>query len=270
MAQEMISREECREIQINILEAVSTICKENDIKYSLAYGTLIGAIRHKGFIPWDDDIDICLLRRDYEKLTTILGSKTQYEWLSLEDNKEKGYYVPFAKAVDNRTIAKLESSHVTHGIWIDIFPIDNVPHNEWDARFFLKKINILRASVIAMTTNFQHSKLDKIYVEKRILSAGANIIGKRRIAMIYENAIKKYSDNITGYVGCLSSAYIEKERYPVSWFYDYIDVEFEGKSFMAIAKYDEYLSALYGNYMELPSIEKRINHRITAWRKKGY
>lgn len=270
MSKEVITREGCREIQLNILECISNICKENDIKYSLAYGTLIGAIRHKGFIPWDDDIDICLLRNDYEKLIYILRNQTEYAWLSLEDNRDEGYYVPFAKAVDNRTVALLESSHVTHGIWVDIFPIDNVPNGVWDSRLFLKKVNILRASVIAMTTNFKKSKLDKKYIEKRVLSTGANMIGKNRITAIYENTVTKYSEHTTGYVGCLSSAYIEKERYPISWFHDYINVTFEGKDFMAIAKYDEYLSALYGNYMELPPVDKRKDHRIIAWKKDNY
>ena len=106
----MIGQKECREIQMAILDEIERICKVNNLTYSLAYGTLLGAVRHKGYIPWDDDIDICLLREDYEKLIAILKDKNapgSKEWLTLVDDTCDGYFYPFAKAYDNRTTVKL-------------------------------------------------------------------------------------------------------------------------------------------------------------------
>ena len=119
-----IEQNEFREIQMCILDEIQRICKENNLKYSLAYGTLLGAVRHKGYIPWDDDIDICLLREDYEKLIAVLKDKNapgHKEWLTLVDDTCDGYFYPFAKAYDNRTAVKMERHKGEMGIWVDIF-----------------------------------------------------------------------------------------------------------------------------------------------------
>ena len=123
-----LSNEEIREIQINLLETIKDICERYNIKYSLAYGTLLGAVRHKGFIPWDDDIDIFLQRPDYERLIDIISNQSEYYWLNVLDVRQKeDYYYPFAKAVDSRTLAKMADNTTPHGIWIDLFPIDHIP-----------------------------------------------------------------------------------------------------------------------------------------------
>ena len=122
MKAEYLTKEECRNIELNILSAIAKICDDNNLKYFMCGGTMLGAIRHKGFIPWDDDIDIMLLRNDYERLVTILKKQKEYPWLQLLDSTVDGYYYTFAKAIDNTTCAKMEDNVTDHGLWVDIFP----------------------------------------------------------------------------------------------------------------------------------------------------
>ena len=141
-----IGVQELKQLQIEILKAIHSFCEEYHIKYSLACGTMLGAVRHKGYIPWDDDIDIYLLRDDYNKLVKLFPNvyHEHYELISIERNKI--WSRPYAKAFDNRTLLFEninDSSSI--GINIDIYPIDDVPDvkSEWSRynsirRFFQK------------------------------------------------------------------------------------------------------------------------------------
>ena len=148
---------------MSILDEIQRICKENNLKYSLAYGTLLGAVRHKGYIPWDDDIDICLLREDYEKLIAILKDKNapgHKEWLTLADDTCRGYYYPFAKAYDNRTTVKMERHKGEMGIWVDIFPLDGLPKSRFWEKAFVLYCSFLRVITLAITTDFNSKGYD--------------------------------------------------------------------------------------------------------------
>jgi len=158
-----IEQNEFREIQMCILDEIQRICKENNLKYSLAYGTLLGAVRHKGYIPWDDDIDICLLREDYEKLIAVLKDKNapgHKEWLTLVDDTCDGYFYPFAKAYDNRTAVKMERHKGEMGIWVDIFPLDGLPKSRFWEKAFVLYCSFLRVITLAITTDFKSKAYD--------------------------------------------------------------------------------------------------------------
>ena len=263
-----LSREECKSIQINLLEVIDKVCNENSLAYGLAYGTTLGAIRHHGFIPWDDDIDIYMLRKDYESFCEkFTQNKLDVpQWCGLLTNKNSGYYYPFAKFVDNRTIAKMDSNVTEHGVWIDIFPVDNVPEGAFFRKIFSNYCHFLRAVTIAMTTDFDSKKLGKKYYYKKILSIMATVIGKRRFANIYEKTTKKFDKKETSQKACLGGAYGIKECMPKHIFENRIRLEFEGRLFWASKDYESYLSRLYGEYMQLPSIEQRRIHSVDAWR----
>ena len=113
-----IDIDELRKIQMNILDELKRICNENGLTYYLGSGSLLGAVRHKGYIPWDDDIDIWMVREDYDKLMNLLKDRDieKADWFSLLDESTEGYYYPFAKAVDNRTELKMERHTDHHGI----------------------------------------------------------------------------------------------------------------------------------------------------------
>ena len=137
-----ISKAECKEIMLSILDEIDLFCKENNLTYFLIGGSLLGAIRHKGFIPWDDDIDIGLPRKDYEKLIKKFSSFSGY--IIVEDYRSRDHYIwANAKAIDKRTIlTEVKDKKVVSGVFVDIFPFDGIPGNHEDAVKQVKKTKI--------------------------------------------------------------------------------------------------------------------------------
>lgn len=267
----IIDRNECKKIQLDILDEIVNICDRNSLQYYLSYGSLLGAVRHKGFIPWDDDIDICLFRKDYEQLIKILKSKKDNDipvWLDIIDGDVSEYYYTFAKAVDSRTIAKMEDNLTDHGIWIDIFPLDNLPDNQLLRGLFLHYCYFLRAVILAMTTDFLGTASgSKTYI-KRLLNICAKSIGKKRVYNHYEKICRINKDNHSDYVGMLFSAYGVRDcvlREKVSKASTYT---FEDRYYTGYANYDYFLSKMYGDYMKIPPVEKQRTHSIDAhWKE---
>ena len=133
--------EEQKTILLEILADFDRVCRENGIKYSIAYGTLLGAVRHRGFIPWDDDVDVLVLREDYEKLRKILGEELEegHRFICCED--EKRFTAPLAKIIDTRTVLRqLEhrSDRMDLGVYIDIFVLDYIPNDPEEREKTLK------------------------------------------------------------------------------------------------------------------------------------
>lgn len=263
-----ISREQCKQIQLNLLLELDKICRNNNLHYYIAYGSLLGAVRHKGFIPWDDDIDICMLRKDYEQLLHIV-KKGNCEWMSIVDDEQSGYYLPFAKAVDNRTIAKQDDTKLEHGIWVDIFPLDGIPKGAISQKVYLICAHLLRDIILSAITDFssEKAKQDKKRLIKRALAFCCNTIGIDRFFHFMLHYCKKYDATKTGMVGCLGTPYISKEKHCIADVTSTVEYGFEGYRFLGVKDYDGYLTMLYGNYMQLPPEEKRRTHSITAWYK---
>ena len=263
----LLTKEECKEIQFKILQQVASICDENNLVYCMCGGTMLGAVRHKGFIPWDDDIDICLPRQDYEKLISLLKKQKQCEWLEVIDDSQKGYYYTFAKAVNNTTITKLKDSVIQYGIWIDLFPIDSLPQNKIKRNILIYKCFLLRAIILAMTTDFNTTENNKKKVVKKILNQFAKIIGKEKIFSYYKSILKKterYENS--KYVACLFPRYGKREIFKREILFTRTEYVFENKKFYGPKDYHTYLSGLYGEYMKLPPENERYEHGIIAWK----
>lgn len=266
MSQELMSQEECKNTLIELLRNVADICDKHQLVYNLSYGSMLGAIRHKGFIPWDDDIDITLPRKDYEMLIKILKTQKECEWMTVLDSNINGYYYPFAKVVDSRTCAKMEDNITEHGIWIDVFPLDNLPNNEKKAKRYIFKCLIKRSVIISMTTDFKSKNLGKKRFLKHVLKIYAQIRGPENIRNSFIHYMKKYEDLECEYIACLFSPYGQNERVKKIDMLKRNKYIFEGLEFWGPADFDKYLSRLYGDYMTLPSKDKQNNHDIIAWR----
>lgn len=268
MGRDLISREECKQIQKNILREIDRLCEVNGLTYCVQYGTLLGAVRHKGFIPWDDDIDIILARNEYDKLIHILKNKkdTFCPWLDVIDSDTDGYFYPFAKAVDNRTKAKMNDNLTEHGIWVDIFPVDGLPKSKVLSNLHMYYCYFLRAITLAMTTDFKSNRLGSKAGIKRILNYLAEIIGKNRILNAFHKACYRYDIFESEYVANLFSIYKNHERFKKDTLFISKNYEFEEMIVKGPKQYHEVLNQLYGDYMKLPPEEKRRTHCITAWK----
>lgn len=252
--------DEAKKIQVDILEELDAFCRKNDINYSVAYGTLIGAVRHKGFIPWDDDIDVTMLRPDFEKFLKLYHTD-RYELLRPMRQKRWEF---FARIVDPKTVVEfpkfLESPF---GVWLTIFPIDTRPDDEklWrkqkrniDFGATLARIKcavLTRSRVMNFVKRVSHFvaapwPLDKI--NKRVLKYATMYEGQKTAKKIVWVNYGKY------------------ETYPSEAFEDFVELPFEHLKVKAMKGYDTYLRTAFGDYMQLPPVEERTQtHEYTAY-----
>lgn len=265
----ILSQQESRRVMLDLLSAFADVCGECGAPYYLGGGTLLGAVRHKGFIPWDDDIDVFLRHEDYPRVLEALKSQTRHANLSVVDNSTEGYYLPFAKIVDDRTVVKIKSVRTPpHGIWVDVFPLNNVPADERERKAFAARCRFLRTVIISMKTDFAATRWIGKAAAKRVLAAVARAVGKGRVACMAERYMSRYNARETGCV-CITwtpygSEYMETEKTAHT-----AEYEFEERFYTSFADYDTYLRRAYGDYMKLPPAGKRRGHVVTAWWKEG-
>ncbi len=254
-------------VELEILKMFDKLCKKYGLYYSIAYGTIIGAIRHKGFIPWDDDVDVMMPRSDYEKLIRIFQKEKDNlakDYVLLHGGI-KGYNYPFYKICDNRTVAKAEDNLTKHGIWIDIFPVDSVYEDEQKNERLHKRFILLRSIVLSYTTDFSASHKNWKFIIKFVFSIYAKIYGIERLLNKINNlAVEKRSNNMMSVLTWQTSVHgnISKEA-----FFNSINVDFEGIKVPVISCYDSYLKGIYGDYMQLPPENKRKTHMLKAYYK---
>lgn len=263
-----ISLDEIKKIELDILINFDTFCKENKLKYYLSGGTLLGAIRHKGFIPWDDDIDVCMPRGDYQKLIKIFPDKLKNRYILKA--KEKGNFkAPFVKILDSRTLIdfKYVKNELDNNLWIDIFPVDGLPSNKKEMRNLYTKVSFYRKLLVLNTAKIKTSKgklLKQIFKPFAIFIA--KLIGTKFFIKKIETIALSNNYDKSEYVGAVTwGLYGIGECMKKSDFEKVVYVDFEGYKFPAFSCWDSYLRGLYKNYMELPPIEKRKTHEMEAY-----
>lgn len=246
---------EMKKIQTDMLIVIDKFCRANNIKYSLSQGSLIGAVRHKGFIPWDDDIDIMMLRPDYERFVNAFNQHHDYIKVHTPDNDDT-YCHPYAKVYDERTY--LYDSEINGSVYIDVWPIDGWPEKELVAVHRNRISQIERQ--LERSTKFYKFVSPKFYTYIKYLIKSLYTPSRKKICKKLREAFYLYPTHSASYVGLIVGPYGTKEYYPRQTFESYIELAFEGHKFMCIKDYDTYLSTLYGKYMELPPVEKRKPH----------
>lgn len=260
--------EELKSIQLDMLKDIDRFCTDHKIRYSLAYGTLLGAVRHKGFIPWDDDIDIMMPREDYERFIKDY-CQSDYKVVSLES--DENYTLPFAKVYNDKTVMKEDVEVDTnYGVFIDVFPIDYIVDNEDSMKTFFRKKRFFDSIYTLKVVSIKSGRS----VLKNIVLLLAHIalfpVSAHWIAKKITSIVAEYSKNGSTKAGeVVFPGNTCKNIVPSVFFESYTRLEFEGYEFSAISYYDEWLTSCYGNYMELPPIEERIStHRFKAWWKE--
>lgn len=258
--------QEIQAFSLSILKDIHSFCVENGIHYSLAYGTLIGAVRHKGFIPWDDDIDLIMPRPDYDKFCSLYKSP-DYELVSRKEDKG-GYMLAFARVLDCKktmvkTIAPFCFSKEV-GIWIDVFPADAVPD---DKELFKKqysesrKVWELSCKARRAACSFSEKKLSAPEALKLLVKKVIYLNGK--MACVFAGNVKKRASRLqygaTGHwsqLRCLDDG--PRSYHSIDCLSDFVLLPFEDSEFYAMAGYDRYLREVYGDYMQLPPEDQRI------------
>ncbi len=260
-----ISVPESKEIMLNVLGDVADFCDKHNIVYYLAYGTLIGAIRHKGFIPWDDDIDIMMPRPDYERFVELYHKKGNLGISSPLVDKECVFI--YTKVYDPRTVKYEEGINYDMfspiGIDIDVFPLDGMPSDSESARY---KKDACRNSVMCNLLERAISRPSKPgTIKGKISTALVNpvcrLLGKEFFMKRILRFAKKYSWDDSSLVHVVfPNEDSMNERYDKSLFLEREIVVFEGHEFWAPAGFDSILRMYYGDYMQLPPEEKRVTH----------
>ena len=259
--QEVTDIREIQQMELGIMEYIHEVCQKIGVKYFLAYGSLIGAVRHKGFIPWDDDMDICMLREDYEKLQDYLISNPdeRYEVMSYKNNLN--YVYPFMKVQDNQTYLLEEDVRIDSnmGIYVDIFPVDGY---EDDSVFKDKMTRLIKKRQLSCYT------FKGITNTKSLLNSLIRYIS---VIVFYFTNTNKYirgidelakSRKVDDYelVDYLIYKDMHKPVWKREWLEQTIMGVFEGKEFMIPKNYHEILTSDYGDYTQLPPVELRFSH----------
>lgn len=254
-----ITSEEMRDLQLNMLVRIHDYCTTHGIRYSLGGGTLLGAVRHKGFIPWDDDVDIMMPRPDYERFIADFNSKHLVVQTYLKD---KRYFKPFAKVYDDRTTLLEYGSK--NGVYIDVFPIDGLPDKKGLAEY-IKEMRSLSVSVMR-ATHYYTNKGCKAYIYLKYLVKRV-LYPKRQTSIAkLEQLLHSYPFECSVNAGAITGRYLEKEIMDATTFKSYMPLPFEGHDMMCISAYDKYLTQHYGDYMQLPPKEQQVpNHDFNAW-----
>ena len=263
-----LSTDEIKKIELKILNIFNTYCHEHNLKYYLAGGTLLGAIRHKGFIPWDDDIDICMPRPDYERLLDEFPPNKSISNLQICEVRYNNFDAPFCKivAVNTKVKNKYLGNLANQKLWIDILPVDGLPENIDEVVQIYKKCNFYRKMLLLCDANLGEGKTLFRKWAKYLLKPLANFYGKNKLINKLVSIGKSHPYETSEYVGIVTwGLYGSGERMLKSEFETAIEVEFEGCRFPAFSCWDSYLHGLYGDYMQLPPLEKRQTHDMEAY-----
>jgi lipopolysaccharide cholinephosphotransferase len=263
-----LSLNEIKKIELDILKQFGEFCSEHNLKYYLAGGTLLGAIRHKGFIPWDDDIDVCMPRPDYEKFLNEFPQENLNENLLLLDVRFHNFDAPFCNIIAKNTkvINKFVHNKANQKLWVDIFPVDGLPQDDKEVGSIYKRGNFYRKLLMLCDANLGEGKTAFKKWAKYILRPLANLYGKNNLVKKLDSIGRSYRYEDCEYVGAVTwGLYGVGERMLKAEFEKAVEVEFEGYRFPAFSCWDSYLRGLYGDYMQLPPLEKRQTHDMEAY-----
>lgn len=263
-----LTNEEIQKVSVDILVYIDKLCRENNIEYSIFYGSLIGVERHKGYIPWDDDLDIVLTRPNYVNLINLL--KDQKEYILLSPENTANYRYTFAKLIDKNTtvISKqyYNSEDENMGVFVDIFPIDGFPSDLEERKKIGDLCELYRSNMLfslnqsyAISRSWWKAKAKRVLYYpkyKKLLKQGDFNYWKEK----YESLVTKYPFEEAEYCGYMEFIDIYWGVFPTEWFKHYEDVEFEGHTFRAIRDRKEFLSLRYDDYMQLPPESERVTH----------
>lgn len=258
--------------ELNLLKTFADICEKNNLRYYMIGGTMLGAVRHKGFIPWDDDIDIGMPREDYVRFLEIAQKSLPHQYKILNYKKDKDYLRYFSRLVDTRVKIYNDSNTDTliENAWMDIFPLDGTSNIGFvrNLQFLMLCVNrvMYHFSCFEQMVNLMRPGRPKY--QQLIIKFGMKFkVGRRRdskaILDKIDRKLQRYSFDKSDYVMNFFGAYVKKEVLPREWFGEAKKYQFEDAMLNGPAEYDIYLRQFYGEYQIPPSDEHKDKHTIT-------
>lgn len=237
---------------VSMMEKVDDLFQREGIVYTLLGGSVLGAIRHGGFIPWDDDMDIGILRNDFDRAEILLSQLKPYQYECAEEH-----------CVPDAPIGHLHLVNDTYRIenspTIDVFALDKIPDDRRKWRRLRMIANIHHLTVLGRTPE-HHGKANKM-----LFSLFFKIVPKKILILLKKSTLKSITDNnkrAYGWIGNIFGAYMEKEYFPANIYTEFVRMNFENLTLPVPTDFDTYLTQLYGDYMKLPTEEARIpKHR---------
>lgn len=266
----MLTIKEVQGIELEIMQCLHIYCQEHQLKYCMAYGTLLGAVRHEGFIPWDNDMDIWMPRPDFEKLLKMVQNDPLAPHLEcVHYTTDSQYHYQVIRVCDMRTTVcppYIREQPEKMGVWVDIFPVDGVWEKPWQhpiqqmLLWFYKKLQL--ADIYALADGKGLKKKIKRFVH--VIFPGENNIHEYKIDCYAAKC--RYEEHV------FCSDTVERNKRPICLprenFDSPVEMKFEKYKFWAPKNWKEYLEAAYGDYMQLPPESRRQTHEINAeWRK---
>lgn len=250
-----IEMDEMKRIQLEILDEIHEFCTSRSIKYSLAFGTLLGAVRHKGYIPWDDDIDLMMPRWDYERFIREYSSERN-ELLDLR--KKDACVETFCKVSRKGTVmTDIDLGRSLWGVNVDVFPIDGCPE---DVGPFFREVERQREELARICPFYKVVTVGKVkwfvkYLAKRLLYRDFHsfLARKHKVAAF----LSTFDAQESGWAWC--DEVKPGKQFRSSIFNSYTELPFEGKPYHAMAGWEEYLKAEFGDYLTLPPVEERVS-----------
>lgn len=259
----MTNLEKLRVAELDILDSFADICEKYNLKYYLAYGTLLGAVRHKGFIPWDDDIDVWMFREDYDRFADIAQNELGDKFFYQDYITDPDYPYNFAKIrLNNTNFMQTAISHLdmNHGIYIDIFPLDNARNSKILEKIDWEKDKFLRTVASIRYMDLSRGNVKRTALQRILIKFVRLIISKEKIHKLINDHERKLNGHSSDRI-----IYRSDENWISFNKYDFAQesIEFEGKYYSAPREYDKILKAKYGDYMKLPPETEQISNHET-------
>lgn len=249
---------------LDIYKEISVLCNANDIPYFAIGGTCLGAVRHKGFIPWDDDLDIAIPIEDFDRFGELVKKHMPGYLQIYTCKKVKRYRYIFDKLIDIRTTfiesAELDYPDAYKGVFVDIMPISGIPEPGIKRNLFYKKLYLYTLLNVKMRLPSEYGTI-KGYIASKIIRLVSKVLPSTYFSDKMMALLKKYPFKTSQYTGYVwSVAHVCKLTFPIEYFADTVELPFEDTTIKCPIGYKQYLTHQFGDYMELPPEEEREHH----------
>ncbi len=245
---------------LEMLRWFDGVCRKNGLRYYALGGTLLGAVRHQGFIPWDDDIDVGMPRADYERLCALLEDKQGRYVLETPFSGAPDFCYAYAKLYDTATtLTEKRRKPIKRGVFIDVFPLDGVGNSEEESRRHYKRVRRIFNLHVTVTTSCRKGRhFLKNAAVVFVHCIPSFMLNKEKLAEKLHKVCRRYDFDTSAYI----STWGEREMMPRRIFGDPTPYTFEDMQIYGAAQYDDYLKHLYGDWEKLPPEEKRVSHHM--------